>query len=103
MTERKHITMQLWEKAGSFDKIASPGDTVDEEIVELFMNCIPPLYYQSDYRQCGEPVKHCRLPENDSLYAPTYMTFKRIDGVWVFVGDCFRGKSEHQTDTPYVV
>ena len=33
----KHITMEMWAEAGSFDMIAEPGDTVDEEIAE------PPL------------------------------------------------------------
>lgn len=99
----KHITMKMWERAGSFDKIANPGDTVDEEIVEQFMNCLPPLYYWSTYRQCGEPTKHCKVPGHNDLYAPTYTTFKKIDGVWVYVGDCFKGKSEHQTDTPPII
>ena len=101
-TERKHITMQMWADAGSFDKVANPGDTVDEEIVEQFMGCVPPLYYHSTYKQCGEPVSHCKVPGHD-WYAPTYATFKKIDGVWVYVGDCFKGKSEHQTDTPPIV
>lgn len=99
----KHITMKMWEEAGSFDRVAVPGDIVDEEIVEEMMNNVPPLYYHSSYRQCGEPANHCKVPERD-WYAPTYTTFKKnTDGVWVYVGECFKGESKHQSNTPPVI
>ena len=38
----KHITVAEWELAGEFTKAAEPGDTVDEEIVDNFLNVMPP-------------------------------------------------------------
>ncbi|MBQ7818485.1 MAG: hypothetical protein IJ341_02190 [Bacteroidales bacterium] len=99
----KHITMKMWEEAGSFDRVAVPGDTVDEEIVEEMMNNVPPLYYHSAYRQCGEPADHRKDVEH-GWYAPVYTTFKKnSDGVWIYVGECFKGESEHQSNKLPVV
>lgn len=92
----KHITMEMWEEAISFDKIAVPGDTVDEEIVDEMLNSVPSLFCYSKYRQCGEPVEHCQIPYS-KLCAPVYTTFKmRSDGKWVYIGNCFKGESIHR-------
>ena len=47
----KHITVAEWELAGEFTKAAEPGDTVDEEIVDNFLNVMPPAAVSSDYLQ----------------------------------------------------
>lgn len=38
----KHITQEVWAAAGDFYKAAQPGDTVDEQIVNDFRDCVPP-------------------------------------------------------------
>lgn len=96
---RKHVTMEMWAEAGSFDKAANPGDTVDESIVEHFVNCLPPLVLRSDYFQCSEPVKHC-FDKERNWYAPAYATFIKKDGVWVYAGECFRFSAKYQEDSP---
>ena len=42
MKECKLVTMEDWAEAGDFDKAANPGDMVEEEIVDEFLNCLPP-------------------------------------------------------------
>ena len=49
----KHITREVWAAAGDFYKAAQPGDTVDEQIVNDFRDCVPPASMSSGYLQVG--------------------------------------------------
>lgn len=91
MNKQKHITMQMWADAGSFEKVARPGDSVDEEIVEQFRNSVPPMFNGRTYMQAGEPVAHV-LSKELKLYAPVYTTFlyDENESLWRYIGDCFR-------------
>lgn len=89
MSESKHITMQMW--TGSFDSIANPGDTVDNEIAMHFLNSLPPLVHYSHYFQVSEPYSH-EIDTSKGKLAPTYPTFRKVDGVWMYLGNCFKGK-----------
>lgn len=95
---KKHITKEMW--TGSFDKIANPGDSVDEEIAMHFLNCVPPLVHRAEYFQCSEPYSHIPDPGSNGLLRGTYATFAMIDGVWHYLGNCFRGGREDKTDVP---
>ena len=57
--------MADWSAAGDFEKAAKPGDLVDEEIVEEFVNCLPPTTLRGDLVQAGEPyfgrLKMCNI------------------------------------------
>ena len=57
------MTMADWSAAGDFEKAAKPGDLVDEEIVEEFVNCLPPTTLRGDLVQAGEPYSHQYDPE----------------------------------------
>ena len=89
---RKHITMEILEKAGSFDKAAEPGDTVDEEIAMHFLNCVPPTSQTAGYIQCGEPFDHI-YDDEKGRYRATYATFAMVSGKWVYCGNCFKGET----------
>lgn len=54
----KHITREVWAAAGDFYKAAQPGDTVDEQIVNDFRDCVPPASMSSGYLQVGEAYDH---------------------------------------------
>ena len=54
----KHITQEVWAAAGDFCKAAQPGDTVDEQIVNDFRDCVPPASMSSGYLQVGEAYDH---------------------------------------------
>lgn len=68
------------------------GDYFTEDMVDNFMNMLPPACMRSDCSQIGEPKSH-RLDENGKCRA-TYVTFKKIaKGIWEYCGDCFRGEN----------
>lgn len=101
--ERKRITDSYpvktydgWQASGlpTFDEYCAPGDEVDEEMVEYFVNSVPPVLMRSACTQAGEPFSH----EGDEQggYKPTYTTFHRTEGGWQFDGYCFYGENENR-------
>lgn len=91
--------MADWSAAGDFEKAAKPGDLVDEEIVEEFVNCLPPTTLRGDLVQAGEPYSHQYDPETDRWKA-TYTTFAKVDGEWTYCGKCFVGKTKEPQGFP---
>lgn len=100
-TERKKITdsypvktYEGWERSGlpTFDDYCFIGDTVDEEMVDYFINVVPPACMSSACAQCGEPVSY--EGDEQGNYRQTYTTFHRVgDKSWRFDGHCFRGET----------
>lgn len=90
----KHITREVWAAAGDFYKAAQPGDTVDEQIVNDFRDCVPPASMSSGYLQVGEAYDH--MVDENGRWRPTFMTFAFKDGVWVYCGCCFHGEAVHR-------
>ena len=78
------------------------GSYFTEDMVNDFMDMLPPACWRSDCAQIGEPSSH-RIDENGNGKA-TYSTFKRIaEGIWEYCGDCFRGENvKRGTELPYV-
>lgn len=103
MNKPNHITMQMWAEAGSFDRIAKAGDSVDDEIVEQFRNSLPPIVNGGEFMQAGGAYADIFIKELDT-YAPLYATFKKCvtpthpEGIWVYLGNCLRGKQEDLTE-----
>jgi len=91
----KLVTMKMWEEAGDFSKIAEPGDTVEESIVEQFMNSVPPVSLKPGYLQAGEPYD--TVQDENEIWRHTYTTFVQTNDGWVFSGYCFKGKTVHQS------
>lgn len=85
------VTMDKW--VDSFDKVASPGDEVDEEIYEYFLNSLPPINWRGGYFQNSEPCSHEKNAEG--RYAATYSTFEQREDQYYYLGTCFSGKREH--------
>lgn len=97
----KHITMKMWADAGSFDRIAKAGDTVDEDVAMEFLNGMPPLALSKDdngicFFQNSEPYSHEKT-DGGKFYAPTFSTFEKKDGKWYYLGNCFRGERKDRT------
>lgn len=87
---RKLIERNDW--TDSFDRIAKAGDLVEEEIVDQFINCVPPACMRSDCMQCGEPYSHEK--DRNGKYRATYTTFKKVvNGIYEFCGYCFAGEN----------
>lgn len=95
------MTVDDWRAAGDFDKAAKPGDLVDEEIVQEFVNVLPPTTLRSNLVQAGEPYSHHFDPETER-WRCTYTTFAKVDGEWVYCGNCFVGKTEEPPKLPNV-
>lgn len=70
------------------------GDTVDEQIVNDFRDCVPPASMSRGYLQVGEAYDH--MVDENGRWRPTFMTFAFKDGVWVYCGCCFRGETVHR-------
>lgn len=88
----KHIAPEMWTK--SFDKIAEPGDTVDESIVDQMLNGVSPASIGDGFFQMGEAFAH--IPDDRGHLHPIFLTFKKCNGLWTYCGTCFRGQSKHQ-------
>lgn len=77
------------------------GSYFAEDLVNDFMDMLPPVCMRSDCSQIGEPTSH-KFDKNGDVHA-TYSTFKKIaDGIWEYCGDCFRGTTERGTEIPVV-
>lgn len=63
------------------------GDVVAEDIVDNFMNMLPPRAMSHGYLQVGEAYSH--VYDNSRALRPTYMTFAKCDGQWRYYGNCF--------------
>lgn len=75
---------------GSWYDYAEIGDTVSEDVVDNFLNMLPPRSMKYGYVQVGEAYNHVE-DENGTVRA-TYMTFAKLDGVWKYCGNCFAGE-----------
>lgn len=85
-----------WYNSGlrTFEEYFAPGDTVTEDLVDYFINIMPPQTMWSNLVQAGEPFSH----ENDSKgnYRATFITFAKKDGEWQFAGYCFSKETQNR-------
>jgi hypothetical protein len=79
-------TYKNWK--GNLENYLQPGDVVDEEMVNYFIDVLPPAYMNSNLVQMGEPYSHVNGKA-------TYSTVYRKDGNWIYAGHCHVGKIEH--------
>lgn len=61
-------TYEGWQESGlpTFEDYCKPGDTVDEAMVDYFMNCVPPVSMSSSCAQAGEAYNH--VPDDKNRY-----------------------------------
>ncbi|WP_168121914.1 hypothetical protein [Paenibacillus sp. HB172176] len=70
---------------GDLDDYLQVGDEVDEEMVDYFLNILPPACWTSNLVQTGEPHHHIGG-------RATYSTFRREGSHWYYAGHCYRGQ-----------
>ena len=76
-----------------------PGDLVEENVIDDFLNMLPPACMRSNCFQMGEPHS-IRVDENGEERT-TFATFKKIaEDIWEFCGDCFRGENQERGTIP---
>lgn len=66
----------------------NPGDIVDNEMFEHFLNILFPLVWTSNFLQVSEPCDYLKGQN-------TYTTFAKENGYWVYKGECHKNKSEN--------
>lgn len=85
-------TLQGWRDSGvrNFPGYVREGDKVSYDVVEHFVNCIPPKHYESGFFQMGEP-------QDSAVEGNRYMTFiylyrdENYGEVWMYKGNCLAG------------
>lgn len=94
-------TMESWYGSGlNFDDYCFPGDTVGEDVVDYFVNVVPPVTLRGDCVQAGE--EHSTECGDDGKYRATYTTFHRTgDGRYFFDGYCFKGENQNRVEKTY--
>ena len=94
-------TMESWYGSGlNFDDYCFPGDTVGEDIVDYFVNAVPPVTLRYDCIQAGE--EHSCEPDGYGKCRATYTTFHRTgDGRCRFDGYCFEGENQNRVEKTY--
>ena len=78
--------------AMSLTSFLKPGDEVDQEVADYFINAVPPKTMTTDLIQLGEPHDHFR--DQNRKYRPVFATLKRQGEKWFYAGICFSGQSE---------
>lgn len=106
--ERRKLTegidvksMEGWLQSGlpTFEDYAQPGDTVTEDIVEHFVNSVPPILMRQSCTQAGEAFSIAH--DDNDIYRNTYTTFHKAgEGLWIFDGYCFKGENENREHGP---
>lgn len=92
-------TYEGWQESGlpTFEDYCKPGDTVDEAMVDYFMNCVPPVSMSSSCAQVGEAYNH--VPDDKNRYRATYLTFVRLSSSqWRFAGYCYAGETTNRVE-----
>lgn len=111
LAERKKITgpetvksLDGWHKSGlhSWEEYCKPGELVMEDIVDQFVNSVPPTTLRSGYVQAGEAYD-CQ-PDGDGVWRDTYTTFTYHgkDGagrsLWLYNGHCFKNGTDNKAE-----
>lgn len=109
--ERRKITegeevksLDGWHRSGlhSWEDYCKPGELVTEDIVDQFVNSVPPTTFRSGYVQAGEAYDS--QPDGDSIWRDTYTTFtyhgKDSAGrsLWLHNGYCFKNGTDNKVD-----
>ena len=77
----------------SFDDYCRPGDQIEEDMYDHFLNILPPRTMQGGYFQVGEPADSRKDPKSGKFRA-TYPTFVRNRAGFFCLGNCFSGETE---------
>lgn len=72
---------------GSWSDYAEVGSVVAEEVVDNFMNALPPRSLSYGYLQMGEVYTH--IEDEHGKVRGLYMTFVKDNGEWKYCGYCF--------------
>ena len=94
-------SIEGWEDSGlpTFEDYFLVGDTVTEDVIDYFIDILPPATFRANLLQVGEPSSHEKDPASGKHRA-IYPTFARTDGRWWYAGDCFIGETTNRRTRP---
>ncbi|MBQ8331100.1 MAG: hypothetical protein IJX94_01205 [Clostridia bacterium] len=92
---------QSWHDSGlgTFNEYFLPGDTVAEDVVDYFMDIVPPVVLRKNLLQVGEAHNYEFDPEKGKMRS-TFATFYKAEGEWKFAGYCFLGETKNRVTRP---
>lgn len=65
-------TLEQWKESRKpFDEFANAGDIVSEEIVNYFLEVVPPRTHRPNCVQCGEPIDIVNGKNTDTTFVCT--------------------------------
>ena len=96
-------TLQGWfdSDADTFDEYVKEGDKVAVDIVNYFIDLLPPRSYELGFLQVGEPYDHVK----EGARYSTFVYFYKDDDykeVWKYKGNCLAGSCKKGTEIPRV-
>ncbi len=82
-------TFAQWKNSGLFLNVfLQIGDAVDDEMVDYFIEVLPPACMSCRCIQIGEPFDHTIEGK------PTFSTLEKQNGQWVYMGHKVTPKTE---------
>jgi len=73
---------------GSISEFLQVGELVDDEMVEYFLNVLPPATWAANLIQMGEAMDHVNGKA-------TYLTLHKGSEGWEYAGTCHRGQTKN--------
>lgn len=100
----KPKTMDDWHnsKENYFESFFKAGDIVSQDVVDYFVNSLPPVTFREHFVQAGEPYSH-RVDPEDKKFKATYTTFEKGAENWIYKGNCFKDKNYDMTNAPEIM
>ena len=95
LAEHPVKTRAGWTESGisNFMDYCSPGDEVDEALVDYFLNVVPPATHRTTFIQAGEPYSSAL--DDTGKYQAIYSTFSK-GSTWRYLGECFLNQTENK-------
>lgn len=87
-------TLEKWFESGlpTAEDYLEPGDEVDTDLIDYFLNVLPPRTNRAGLFQVGGEISTAK--DANGRWQPTYLTFKRQGGTWRYAGRCFECSAE---------
>ena len=93
---REYKSFDGWHKSSKehYCDYAQPGDIVDSETFDYFLDILPPVTMKWGYFQVGEPYSTAKA--EDGTWKETWMTFCKEGERYFYLGNCFIGERKHR-------
>lgn len=76
---------------GSWSDYAEVGSVVAEDVIDNFLDILPPRSFDYGYLQVGEVYNH--IEDENGKVKGLYMTFAKFNGEWKYCGYCFANET----------